>query len=180
MHTLLKTAMALSVVVMAGCQTAPHTCKLPGKTPGACKGIEDTYQAVEAGGGSGLSVFEEEEPAKKSVDLKTISVTDRAPEMHPLNRKPVWTPAKVFRVWIAPWKDGEGQMAVMHSGESLYFSTEGQWNYGTLTTPGVAAGLLQPVAPRSEEYEENIKKRNRVAPGIDLGEVLMPSRKEEE
>lgn len=57
---------------------------------------------------------------------------------------PVFNHAKVYRAWVAPWTDASG---LLHAGEYVYFSTPGNWNYGSLKSPGNASGMFAPLKP---------------------------------
>jgi len=51
--------------------------------------------------------------------------------------QPLFKEPKVHRVWIAPYVDADGNL---RSGEYTYFSTPGEWDYGSLRTNGAASG----------------------------------------
>lgn len=61
-----------------------------------------------------------------------------------LEQKPVYTPEQVHRLFRGPWMD---DYEILHSGEHLFYKTPGAWNYGNMSDPGSASGLVKPVYP---------------------------------
>lgn len=158
--TMLKGAVLGGIcLVMMGCASTPR-CPL-GATEGQCSSMMDTYYAARAGGGSRDTVFSERDPSADTTgpgfglggmdNGNRQAVTAYA---HGLERLasagrhqlagPVYTPAKPYKMWVAPWTDANG---LVHSGENTYFVTPGYWSYGSLEIPGSAGGVLEPAVP---------------------------------
>jgi len=172
----LTTSLLLAQLMLTtGCATT-HTCPLD-PTTGTCSSVDQTYnQAVRNGGGKN-SVFptaSEYDPYygdehgghgdgnggdKNHANADVLAMS--APEVHPLNRKPVYSPAKVHRAWIAPWRSGERlEDQILHGGEYIYFVTTGFFNYGSLKEPGIAAGIIGPLDPNDFGLDiMEVKKR---------------------
>lgn len=70
--------------------------------------------------------------------------------------QPVYSQPRVHRSWAAPWVDANGRL---HSGEYVYFTTPGRWEYGTLRAPGAAgAAMMGPVKPGSLGFTPDFTK----------------------
>lgn len=75
---------------------------------------------------------------------------------------PVFKQPRVHRAWVAPWTDANGRM---HSGEYLYYTTPGEWNYGTLRQPGAAgAAMMGPVKPSQLGFRPDLTPTKKPVP----------------
>lgn len=143
---------AASTSLLSACgamRAVPYECPLDGDPANGarCASVQETYQAARADRGIGqVSVF----------DRRTGNVEEAAPAPYvgavpsaipgaQQQGMPVFVQPKVFRVWVRPYKDTNGNL---HAGEAVYFSTQGTWNYGTLAAPGQAgASMAGPSRP---------------------------------
>jgi len=147
MHRNLILALLVPMVLLAGCADPPHRCPLK-KGPG-CEAVSQIY--VDA---------REANPNQNGQWLpKTpTSVVGRAPSWSASSGfygpgqvgMPVFKEPRVYRAWIAPYIDSSGNM---HSGQYVYFSTPGEWSYGSLTRSGEASpGLYGPIPPQDSFF----------------------------
>ena len=140
------------LVLAAGCAThPPYTCRL-GETDPSCHNMQEVYGTAHNTSG------------KQAVGLENIMRPDPAhpvppppPPLPVANHgkdyvepgevgRPVFREPTVHRVWIAPYIDADGNL---RSGEYTYFSTPGEWNYGSTTAAGSASAstMFAPVKP---------------------------------
>lgn len=168
--------------LLSGCAT-PHRCPMEeemGIT--GCHSMESTYDAASDDQGGDLSVWQRGGGKKNDADDNSAETDDLVPEqltkattaVHPYDRKPVWTPARVYRALIAPWKTGEGENAIMHGGELVYFTVPGRWGYGTLDSPGVISEATGPLEPDDLGFDS---KRAAPAPDFIEPEFIMKALK---
>ena len=125
----------------------PMTCEL-NSVPGArCASMEDAYNASRGGasGGPVQSVFDPRYHQQGQVPPGYSLQNQLSAYPEPGNAgMPVFQQPRVMRVWVAPYVDSDGNL---RSGEYTYFSTPGQWNYGSLKKPGEASGAFAPARP---------------------------------
>ncbi|MGC8519380.1 MAG: TraV family lipoprotein [Steroidobacteraceae bacterium] len=141
MRSLIRTAVVVAIVALSGCADTPHRCPLK-KGPG-CESVTQIYQdAREVNpnlGGQWL-------PKDGAVGARSAGPNWATPARYaePGNvGEPVFREPRVYRVWLAPFVDSQGNM---HSGQYVYFSTPGEWLYGGLERTGQASpGLFQPL-----------------------------------
>ncbi|WP_018234307.1 TraV family lipoprotein [Thioalkalivibrio thiocyanodenitrificans] len=133
----------------AGCASSPsYSCPL-NSAEGYCKSLEDTHSAALGDFGSRENVHERSGANGGQSAERQGVVGERVFPGFPMpdeRGKPVYTPPSVHQLWIAPYQSAEG---VLHGGEYLYFTTEGYWNFGTLTAPGEGAGVITPLRPEN-------------------------------
>lgn len=149
----------LSAVLLGACATTANNCPL-GEDGQTCVSMGDTYRAAKAGAGSQTNVLAA--PADTHQYGRALNFMAGPQNM----AGPVYNPAKPHRVWIAPWTDANG---ILHSGEHIYFTTPGGWNYGPMTAPGSAAGLMAPIRPdqlgfqpsNSPDGDDDLRSRRR-------------------
>ena len=132
-------ALLVAAASLVGCATTPRCPN--GVNDIYCSSMKDTYAAARAGEGNVDNVLGNHQGDASGKD--NAGRLDLPSGRHNL-AGPVYQQAKPFRLWVAPWTDANG---LVHSGEYLYFTTPGRWNYGPLDMPGSAAGLLGPAMP---------------------------------
>lgn len=164
----------------SGCSTfdVPHTCPLQGGVS-RCTDMQEAYrQAKKASVNSGrgtresvLAQMSEEEAARGAVPGGAYPyVPGWAPPSYQEVFQgfaapsepgtPVYTQARVHRAWVAPWTDADGRL---HSGEYLYFTTPGNWNYGTTRATGQAgAAMMGPVRPEQLGFNPDLTDKRKV------------------
>lgn len=145
---LLAAAIALPTLAsLGGCADTGYGCPL-NDTKGYCASVQDAYMAAKKGGGDDQSVFAGKTPAEihgKAANDANHPVQFTTLPSPPTGGNPVYQPGRPWRVWIAPWYDR--RIKAMHGGSYVFFSTPSKWGYGTLNSPGVASGILGPIAP---------------------------------
>lgn len=161
---------------LAGCASEPvDHCKLNQHTKG-CYSMEQVYHAA-AQSPSNTSAIQQ--IMRKHHEAPTPP--PRLPNPVGYNTgyadpgtvgEPVFKQPKVYRVWIAPYVDADGNL---RSGEYTYFSTPGQWAYGSLRTPGSASAgtLFAPSRATALGFKPDLKNTNG-APPIPPGQVQNP------
>lgn len=168
-----------TTLVLAGC-ASPHRCPMEeemGIT--GCHSMEETYDAASGDDGGDLSVWQRGGNGKDNEDrdededeLVPEKIAQATTPIHPFERKPVWTPARVYRALIAPWKTGEGENAIMHGGELVYFTVPGRWSYGTLDAPGSVNAVSGPLEPDDLGFDP---KKSAPAPDFIEPDFIMKS-----
>lgn len=154
---------ALLAGVLSACASTPrgstYDCPLDTAEGAKCASMEDAYRAsktmVKGGNSRVQSVFDRRVQASPSE-------TDATPVVGQLSNygepgqvgMPVFKQPKVMRAWVAPYVDADGNL---RSGEYTYFSTPGQWNYGTLNKAGDASGMFQPSKTGNLGYNASIQ-----------------------
>lgn len=135
----------------AGCSTTspPHSCPLE-EGSARCASVEETYDAARRNGTNATarqSVFEQAPTDANAAAALAVPYFQGAGGVVPQPGQigaPVFRQPRVMRVWIAPYVDADGNL---RSGEYTYFSTPGEWSYGSTRAPGQAAGAFGPVKP---------------------------------
>jgi type IV conjugative transfer system lipoprotein TraV len=133
----------LALAALAGCATVGPKCPLK-KGPG-CRSVTQVYEDARAVspnlGGQWVPKIPERSAAATGPDWAApAGYAEPGQVGEPIFREP-----RVYRVWIAPFVDANGNM---HSGQYVYFSTPGEWNYGTMRESGAASpGLYGPLPP---------------------------------
>ena len=132
----------LSLLALAGCTTdPPYGCPL--KDTGGCSSMQQVYSVARKTPPNVSS--EQIMNASNSAPAAPHAAPAGAPYQPPAYAEPgnvgepVFHQPKVYRVWIAPYVDADGNL---RSGEITYFSTPGAWDYGTLDQSGEAGGSL--------------------------------------
>ena len=128
---------------LAGCATVGPECPLQ-KGPG-CQSVTQVYQdAREADpnlSGQWLPKASAQPAQSAGPDWSAPSGYAEPGQVG----EPIFREPRVYRVWIAPFVDANGNM---HSGQYVYFSTPGEWSYGALHDTGAASpGLYGPLPP---------------------------------
>jgi type IV conjugative transfer system lipoprotein TraV len=141
-----------AAVALSACALLPaspeYECKLTQVQGAKCASVHDSYKAART--------------MQKTDALKVQSVFDPRVQSSPANQgspsvgqvsnfpepgqtgMPVFQQPKVMRAWVAPYVDADGNL---RTGEYVYFTTPGQWNYGSTTRPGSASGMFEPGKP---------------------------------
>lgn len=140
--TALILALAGAITIVSGCTSTPgYECKIPG----ACAPVKQSYdEAVADTSWSGWAVGDhsgnsteksgDEKLTKKqkadalkeqSVAVKAVQAT-MAPKAYLGTDKPVYTPPKPWRAWLAPAPVADGSVV---SGSYVWFVTPGYWTY---------------------------------------------------
>jgi conjugal transfer pilus assembly protein TraV len=136
--------------LLSACSSAPRTpdyeCALDDVKSAKCASMEDAYRASRSMSrgehGRVQSVFDGR--VQNDARSTTAPMFSGQPSNFPepgQPGQPVYQQSKVMRVWVAPYTDADGNL---RSGQYTYFSTPGQWNYGTMNKPGAAAGIFEP------------------------------------
>lgn len=175
---------------LAGCSTAEHKCPL-GED---CTGSKEVYDAAVAGGGdnqnvlpgagrpkgetgeqqaSGLHGEGRRGRVPGSVDRDSDSGSEETGrgQWNPydggsLSERPVYQPPKPVRIWVAPWRDQDG---ILRSGQYLYVTQDGGWQFGELRSPGAGSRILRPRPPTAPEADDagqgRVQPRQTMMPG---------------
>jgi type IV conjugative transfer system lipoprotein TraV len=148
MNKFVLSSALLAATVMAGCASPGYECALTPNEAGKCASVNDAYAAANKTMGSKVkreSVFdmshktEDTQPQGQYFNPASSGLPDT-----PENGMPVFKQPQVHRVWIAPYVDADGNL---RSGEYSYFTTPGEWNYGSLHKDGQASGMFGPARP---------------------------------
>lgn len=142
-------ALAATVALITGCGSTPYQCPLNDSPSGKCASTADAYKAARAvpkDPRGMVTVFDKSAagPAKEKNAQPYVGAQASDYPAAGANGMPVFEQPKVFRPWLAPYVDAEGNL---RSGEYGYFSTPGRWNYGTLRQAGNAASMQGPARP---------------------------------
>lgn len=146
-------ALTAVAVALSACSTPGYRCPVgdENRPNGECSSIEKTYEtarAAERAGAKGMTVFDPKVAAEieKSKNVPVLPGAASAYPETPVNGMPVFEQPRVYRVWIPPYVDAEGNL---RSGEYSYFSTPGRWNYGSLKKEGAGSSVMEPTKPNS-------------------------------
>ncbi|MNR71648.1 Type IV conjugative transfer system lipoprotein (TraV) [compost metagenome] len=149
--------------VLAGCAgmgRVDYDCELAEVQAAKCASMEDAYKMSRKhrnGAGNNQSVFQQPGAAAKGGEAAQGQQPyfNGAPSNYPNATEqgmPVFRQPKVMRVWLAPYVDANGNL---RSGEYTYFATPGAWNYGSMKSPGDAAGIFEPSKPGQLGFNPN-------------------------
>lgn len=136
MHRSLVAVFAAGLV--AACSSPPHRCPADTLTKN-CAPMEEIYQQAQR--------EMRAQGAKASAGAPgSVSFSETAPAtLAGQEGMPVFKQPTVFRAFVEPYVDADGNL---RGGEYVFFSTPGEWNYGTLRRPGqAAAGMFAPLKP---------------------------------
>lgn len=137
------------VALMSGCATVKYDCELKTEVQAKCASMQDAYRVAngpQAQVKNRQSVFEgqtsQTQAAAGDTGARPYFKGEESGFPEPGERgMPVFKQPKVHRVWVAPYVDSDGNL---RSGEYAYFSTPGEWNYGTTRRAGEASGIFGP------------------------------------
>ncbi|MBC8737240.1 type IV conjugative transfer system lipoprotein TraV [Paraburkholderia sp. UCT31] len=141
---------ALTTAMLSGCMfTSPgYECELKPNPQGKCASMQQAYTAAGAVQRTTAikkreSVFEQADSTgdRREARQPVFDAADSGLPDTPESGMPVFRQPKVMRVWVAPYVDADGNL---RSGEYTYFTTPGQWNYGSLHKPGDASASFGP------------------------------------
>lgn len=150
-------ALALaSLAVASGCSSLsvpPHACALS-ESRARCASVEETYAVTQGSAAQASATVHRQSvfgAAPAGTDTASAGAAPQpffaeavsAPAPGQVGA-PVFQQPRVMRVWVAPYVDADGNL---RSGEYTYFSTPGQWNYGSTRRTGQAAGAFGPLRP---------------------------------
>lgn len=125
-----------AVLTLSACASnKPYSCQLNGT--GSCANMQEIYNAARK---APRNVHREHvfETHGNGTAAPMPMYHNGKAHMEPGDRgQPVFKQPRVYRVWLAPYVDADGNL---RSGEYAYFSTPGEWAYGTTRESGVASG----------------------------------------
>ena len=174
---------ALALLTLAGCSSAPrvpeYVCPLQTSERAKCATMSEALHASKNLDPSSRtqSAFD---PAAQSAPSPT-SQTPAAFSQNPQtlasnpNGAPVFAQPKVFRTWVPAHQGADG---VLYADQYKYFSTPGQWNYGTLRKPGAAAGApFEPARPltRGANVVDQPTSQTRTTPATTTPRTTSPN-----
>ena len=166
MNKLVVSSALLAATVLAGCASPGYECALTPNEAGKCASVQDAYVAANRTLGSKAkreSVFDmsrrdmSSQPTGQYFNSNSNGLPDT-----PENGMPVFKQPEVHRVWVAPYVDADGNL---RSGEYTYFTTPGEWNYGSLHRPGQASGIFGPARPGDVGFPTSTAEQKKPAPG---------------
>jgi len=169
--------------LLSACSSAPRTpdyeCALDDVKNAKCASMEDTYRASRSMNrgehGRVQSVFDGRVQADSANAARSAPMFTGQPSNYPEPGQagaPVFQQPKVMRVWVAPYVDADGNL---RSGEYTYFSTPGQWNYGTMNKPGAAAGIFEPAKPGNLGFNPVIEQQRKAGSASNTSNTSRPS-----
>lgn len=127
--------LAAAVLTLSACASSkPYACKL--EDTHSCNNMQEVYDAARRAprDSSAESVLS----AGSTVQHGAVVTHNPNTYTEPGERgQPVFKQPRVYRVWLAPYVDADGNL---RTGEYAYFSTPGEWGYGTTREPGSASG----------------------------------------
>ena len=147
MNKLALSSALLVATVLAGCVSPGYECALQPNEAGKCASVQDAYAAANHATGSNVkreSVFDTRKDTPAQQQGQYFNTASTGLPDTPENGMPVFKQPKVHRVWVAPYVDADGNL---RSGEYTYFTTPGEWNYGSLHKAGAASGAFGPARP---------------------------------
>lgn len=156
--------------LMTGCAmvTPGYECELKPNESGKCASMQDAYRAAKRVQGSNAkreSVFDNQQEAERAMQTAANQPYFRGkdsgfPDQNEVGM-PVFKQPQVHRVWVAPYVDADGNL---RSGEYTYFATPGEWNYGSTTRSGQAAGMFGPAQPGNYGFNPVDTKKTQTVP----------------
>ena len=133
----------LVLAALAGCATVGPQCPLQ-KGPG-CQSVTQVYQDAREANPDLSGQWLPKVPAQSAGAVGPDWSAPAGYAEPGQVGEPIFREPRVYRVWIAPFVDANGNM---HSGQYVYFSTPGEWSYGALHDTGAASpGLYGPLPP---------------------------------
>ena len=168
---MLKTfSAALIALLISGCSVISpvrYACELQEAPGAACSSMSDAYKQSRQPSTDShrQSVFQtsktsETMDTRQDATVKFKGANAGFAEPGEVGM-PVFQQPKVMRVWVAPYVDADG---TLRSGEYAYFSTPGQWNYGTTRQAGQASGAFGPSKPDALGFKADITKKTATTP----------------
>lgn len=147
---------AATIVTLSACGSLPYRCPLDAKdgkpdSPTACAGMKDALDAAKQGRGGKHSVLVDDKGRivpPEVTNKVSLTVINNEPYHEP-SGTPQYIAPKVHQVWTPAYVDGKGNL---HDGRTSYFTTKGEWRYGSLDgayTEGnhVGESLFRPGSP---------------------------------
>ena len=153
MVRIVSALVVVGVAALAGCANIPSQCPLQ-KGPG-CQSMAQVYNDAREVNPDAGGQWVPKAPAQSAAAVgpnwsQPAGYAEPGQVGEPIFREP-----RVYRVWIAPFVDANGNM---HSGQYVYFSTPGEWSYGGLQDAGAASpGMYGPLPP-GESFGGNAHK----------------------
>lgn len=105
-----RLAIIVFTLTLAGCSTTKYGCKGMPEDP-TCLSAVDAYKATDKANTTIRPTDASPSPSTKPV-ATAIPPVDPAPVPKIDDPTPIRTPAKVMRVWVAPWEDADGDLNV--------------------------------------------------------------------
>lgn len=145
-----QTFLAISTLaLLSGCallEGPKYACPLEGVEKAKCASMEEAYAASRNldPNKKTNSVFSSEKSESKKENRAFFQGKESSYPEPSTRGEPVFQQPNVYRVWVAPYVDAEGNL---RSGEYVYISTPGKWNYGSLKKSGSGSGIFSPVRP---------------------------------
>jgi type IV conjugative transfer system lipoprotein TraV len=166
MNKLVLGSALLVAAALSGCVSPGYECALKPNEAGKCASVQDAYAAANRTAGSKAkreSVFDmsHKEDAAQQQPGQYFNPNSAGLPDTPENGMPVFKQPQVHRVWVAPYVDADGNL---RSGEYTYFTTPGEWNYGSLHKPGAASGAFGPARPNDVGFA-SAPEQKKAAPG---------------
>lgn len=161
---------------LSGCaflEEPKYSCPLEGVERAKCASMEETYAASRNmdPNKKSSSVFDNKSKKDQISEQKPFFEGKQSHYPEPSNRgEPVFQQPNVYRVWVAPYVDADGNL---RSGEYVYISTPGKWNYGTLKRAGSGSGIFSPVKPSELGFNPSSSNRTPMA-GVLAGNQATP------
>lgn len=135
----------VAAATVASCVDPPYQCPL--HADGGCHSMTENYEISRHGTTVPSGEFMVPKTKHAGSTPTFAGAPDTLQETGETGR-PVFKQPTVHRVWIAPYVDADGNL---RSGEYTYFSTPGEWNYGTTRAEGVAgSSTFGPRKPTAE------------------------------
>jgi type IV conjugative transfer system lipoprotein TraV len=165
MKKLVLSSALLMATVLTGCASPGYECALTPNEAGKCASVQDAYAAANRTAGSKVkreSVFD---MSRQQTDTQQpgqyFNPASAGLPDTPENGMPVFKQPQVHRVWVAPYVDADGNL---RSGEYTYFTTPGEWNYGSLHKAGQGSGAFGPARPNDVGFAA-APEQKKAAPG---------------
>lgn len=134
---------AAALALSACASNKPYSCSLNDQAH--CRNMQEVYDAARK---ASRNDARQNVVGGRTIEypLPVTHNTDRYAEPGE-HGQPVFRQPRVYRVWLAPYVDADGNL---RSGEYVYFSTPGEWAYGTTRDSGVAgAAMFGPQRPEN-------------------------------
>jgi type IV conjugative transfer system lipoprotein TraV len=154
---------AVLLTLSACASNKPYACKL--NEQGRCNTMQEVYDAARKAprNTARQHVMETQYFAQQAQGVPHNPNAHMEPGE---TGQPIFKQPRVYRVWLAPYVDADGNL---RSGEYTYFSTPGEWAYGTTREAGAASGAtFGPQHPDNVGFtpvESSSNKRTPPKPG---------------